>query len=1258
MNTQHPYNKYHRKNLPQVLFLAALVAWTLPSLPAQTSVPATDNKEADKKLDKDETVVLSPFEVLGEKDNGYAASSSLAGSRLNTKLKDIASSVSVVTTEFMKDTGSTDLQHILVYTTNTEVAGIGGNYYGGNADDGQLRTRMLVNPQSGTRVRGLDTADLTRGFFATNIPMDGYNTSRVDIQRGPASILFGLGSPAGIINNTLKDPNMQKLKVEAQFRVGSYGSAREVLDVDVPLIKGTLGLRVIGLNDKEKYRQDFTFNHDKRVYGALRWKPVLAAGVFTQIDVKAESGQIDANRPVSVTASDFISNWFGPLNKYLAYNPLSDNGTPIDPSGVRHPELSHYFAGAPARDWWNDSPATIFQNPTASTIGNGNMDAYRQRDGDPWGGLSGVTNPNYDEGGAGAWNKNTTAYYANNSIVTGIINQFQSATGKTFSGFGGSLWPTQSILSGPLAFIDRTMQGPNKKEWNNFDSINLDVTQTYLDGRLGFNGAYDKQSYRSGYANAISTNRVTVDVNTTLRDGSANPDVGRPVIIGPSSGAMNKDTLEAYRGTGYYKFNIRDYVGKDSLLPKIFGEQTFTGVLSSQHHAYFNRNFNLYAWDAQSYGGQFNNSPSYKSWWGSHYIGSSLKNVASFSAVPASAIQGITAVQTPAASSNTLVYDDKTPGSPAYKTWHKATVSTVSWLNNIDKLYTGASQGFDDTKSKSFVWQGRLLNDALIPLFGWREDHYTAIAKAGSAPQVQAPNPDDGRPRGQTLPYDPSWANGKPLDVTEQRRSWGVVLHTSQILDLFHTQLPKGTELSFTYNDSNTFRPSEVGFDVMGNKLPPPSGTTKEKGFLISALDNKVSLRVTWYKTIQKGTGLNDPTGMIFWAKAGVARTINAMAQEAWGIKNKNQTTPEWLVNKWMFGSTTTAAAIPANWQTAWSSTQLAAALAGPLPLRRAATPGDPSFVAQGTINPATGTPYLSPYLADDEVAFRAQWFAARTNAQWFRPLDPAWVAAEGFTKVTGDDYRIWGEGGAIPNQKLTNDLVSTGVEYELTANPTPNWRLTFNASRNQAVRSNILTDWAAFTEKNKAIWFDGYNNTPESQLSYWTIDGYADIRHWTGDVYGSDLAGNKMMNSVYGPYQNLVAATGQAVNELRKWRWNMVTNYTFSHGRLKNINVGGAVRWQDKAAIGYYPKYNTVANIWVTDVTKPIYAPSETNYDAWIGYERKLTNKITWVIQLNVRDLFAKSSLIPIAANPDGTIAQVRIPSETTWQLTNTFRF
>jgi hypothetical protein len=46
------------------------------------------------------------------------------------------------------------------------------------------------------------------------------------------------------------------------------------------------------------------------------------------------------------------------------------------------------------------------------------------------------------------------------------------------------------------------------------------------------------------------------------------------------------------------------------------------------------------------------------------------------------------------------------------------------------------------------------------------------------------------------------------------------------------------------------------------------------------------------------------------------------------------------------------------------------------------------------------------------------------------------------------------------------------------------------------------------------------------------------------------------------------------------------------------------------------------------------------------------------WSVQLNVNDLFAKDRLIPTQANPDGTLAQVRIPALTTWSLRNTFSF
>jgi outer membrane receptor for ferric coprogen and ferric-rhodotorulic acid len=53
----------------------------------------------------EEAVTFSPFEVRTDEDTGYTASSTLAGSRLNTALHDTPASISVFTKEFIDDTG-------------------------------------------------------------------------------------------------------------------------------------------------------------------------------------------------------------------------------------------------------------------------------------------------------------------------------------------------------------------------------------------------------------------------------------------------------------------------------------------------------------------------------------------------------------------------------------------------------------------------------------------------------------------------------------------------------------------------------------------------------------------------------------------------------------------------------------------------------------------------------------------------------------------------------------------------------------------------------------------------------------------------------------------------------------------------------------------------------------------------------------------------------------------------------------------------
>jgi hypothetical protein len=54
-------------------------------------------ENADDAPAGDETVALSPFLVDSTKDTGYRATSTLAGSRINTDLRDLASPITVVT---------------------------------------------------------------------------------------------------------------------------------------------------------------------------------------------------------------------------------------------------------------------------------------------------------------------------------------------------------------------------------------------------------------------------------------------------------------------------------------------------------------------------------------------------------------------------------------------------------------------------------------------------------------------------------------------------------------------------------------------------------------------------------------------------------------------------------------------------------------------------------------------------------------------------------------------------------------------------------------------------------------------------------------------------------------------------------------------------------------------------------------------------------------------------------------------------------
>jgi hypothetical protein len=143
----------------------------------------------------------------------------------------------------------------------------------------------------------------------------------------------------------------------------------------------------------------------------------------------------------------------------------------------------------------------------------------------------------------------------------------------------------------------------------------------------------------------------------------------------------------------------------------------------------------------------------------------------------------------------------------------------------------------------------------------------------------------------------------------------------------------------------------------------------------------------------------------------------------------------------------------------------------------------------------------------------------------------------------------------------------------------------------------------------------------------------------------------------IYENLQRSASLDGSRAPELREWRWNAVTNYTFREGRFKGWSVGGAVRWQAEGAIGY-PTIDNGSGLAIADIQNPYMAPGQTDYDAWLRYTRRISRGINWSAQLNIKNIGVGNELITVQTQPDGRGSAFRIREAQTWSLSNTFSF
>lgn len=722
---------------------------------------------------------MSVFEVNADDDKGYLASSTLSGTRLNSKLEDLAASISVVTKEQLTDLASTDINDIFMYEANTE--GI-HQYSDFTNDRGNITDNIALSPQTANRVRGLGSANLAIGSFNTlgTIPIDTYNIDSVEITRGPNSTIFGLGNSGGSVNINPTSANPSKDVNRVTLSVTNSRGRRASFDFNRVLLKDKLAIRVNALYDDKHFDRQPAEEITRRLQAAVFVKPLKGMTIRGSF----ESYRNQNSRPNSYTPRNMYADWVA-------------SGSPTwDPIT----ETVHL----------QDGTSFVVTEKNEKTLLPYGLSVYD-------GGL-GSRHSWYTEDGE------VKLMMVNRTSTTALVN---NVSGKERLLLNGTWLARDSALNTTMPLY--TVPGTTDKGYYDWSSINLAAPnwarvrgETYRVQLEQFFLQTSRQvlALQAGWfrEKAFTESRafigasdgarmqVYIDVNEKLLDGTPNPYFLRPFIGGSEPAYKKKPEInDNYRATLAYQLDLTKekswlkWIGKHSFAG--YGEYRYDKTGSFIYRDRIVSDENWFTSKTGSTKGSHNLFPRY-------YVGDNVGQNVDYSPVRLKQVAG---------EYNLRWYNGVS------KTWQDEPVT-------VGESFGGGQNTKKLNSTVGGVWQAYLLKDRIIPTLGWREDRNRSRKGDSAGPATEETG----------WYYDTSTLDNfttQPWIYRKGRtKNKGVVIKP---LDWFFVH----------YNESDSFKPASVAYNVWGDPLPDPQGNSKDYGFTLKLLKDKLQIRATQYET-------------------------------------------------------------------------------------------------------------------------------------------------------------------------------------------------------------------------------------------------------------------------------------------------------------------------------------------------------------------------------------------------------------------------
>ncbi|MTD27699.1 TonB-dependent siderophore receptor [Erwinia sorbitola] len=238
-----------------VLFIGVLA--TPGALAAET---ATNSVKQDKNDSSGDNSTLTVEAKVADADqqmtSGYQPLNSSTATLTTMPLLDIPQVVNTVSDRVIEDQHSTTLDEVLNNVSNV----VQTNTLGGT-QDAFVRRGFGSNRDGSVMTNGLKTV-LPRSFNAA--------TERVEVLKGPASTLYGILDPGGLINVVTKRPETT-FGGSIQATSTSFGGGSGSVDVTGPIEGTNLAYRLIGSWQHEDYWRNFGKERSSFIAPSLTW---------------------------------------------------------------------------------------------------------------------------------------------------------------------------------------------------------------------------------------------------------------------------------------------------------------------------------------------------------------------------------------------------------------------------------------------------------------------------------------------------------------------------------------------------------------------------------------------------------------------------------------------------------------------------------------------------------------------------------------------------------------------------------------------------------------------------------------------------------------------------------------------------------------------------------------------------------------------------------------------------------------------------